>query len=42
MVDKGHTVAERGTVVVGTAPPLEDVLSQAYTEIPFDLDSFLA
>lgn len=41
-MDKGHVVAERGTVVVGTAPPLEDVLSRAYTERPFDLDSILA
>ncbi|CAM9678536.1 unnamed protein product [Ectocarpus fasciculatus] len=41
MVDKGHVAAEGGTVVVGTAPPLEDVLSRAYTERPFDLDSFL-
>lgn len=42
MVGKGHVAAERGTVVVGTAPPLEDVISRAYTERPFDLDSFLA
>ncbi|CAM9433977.1 unnamed protein product [Ectocarpus sp. 8 AP-2014] len=42
MVDKAHVAAERRTVVVGTAPPLEDVLSRVCTERPFDLDSFLA
>lgn len=31
-----------GVVVVGTAPPLDDVLSGASTEKPFDLDSFMA
>lgn len=33
---------ERSTVVVGSAPPLEDVISGAYTERPFDLASFSA
>lgn len=30
------------TVVVGAAPPLEDVISGAYAERPFDLASFSA
>lgn len=29
-------------VMVGTAPPLEDVIGGAYTERPFDLESFSA
>lgn len=33
---------ERSTVVMGSAPPLEDIISGAYTERPFDLASFYA
>ncbi|CAM9784203.1 unnamed protein product [Pylaiella littoralis] len=33
---------ERSTVVVGSAPPLEDIISGAYTQRPFDLASFYA
>lgn len=39
---RGNSAGKRKFVVVGTAPPLEDVLSGAYKEPPFDLDSFSA
>ncbi|CAM9250730.1 unnamed protein product, partial [Ectocarpus fasciculatus] len=39
---QGHVTDKGSTVLVGTAPPLEDVLSGAYKEPPFDRDSFSA
>lgn len=33
---------ESSIVMVGAAPPLEDVIGGAYTERPFDLESFSA
>lgn len=38
----GWNPGESSTVIVGKAPPLEDVLDGSWTEQPFDKESFTA